>query len=89
MYYARLLLNQTASITSPRDDPDTATPIVQSTPFVVWDKGMRPPKATPTRDTPAFYRGSKAQGNDNGGVVLSGVGRIPNDEAGRPSTLPM
>ncbi|TXT16037.1 hypothetical protein VHUM_00540 [Vanrija humicola] len=89
IYYARLLLNQTATITSPRDDPATAVPIVSSTPFVIWDKGHRPPKATPTRDTSAFYRGRSAQGSDAGGLVLSGVGRIPNDEAGRPSTLPI
>lgn len=87
IYYIRVFLRQTYAITSPRDDPATAEPIVTTTPFVVYEKGVRPPPHRPTRDMPALWRGRAAEGGDTGGINISAVGRLPNDETGRPSTL--
>lgn len=87
IYYARVLLEQRTDMISPRDDPDMAEPIINKTNFVIWEKGIRPPPQRPTRDTPALWRGTEAQGYDIGGLTTSGVGRLPNDETGRPSTL--
>lgn len=87
IYYIRVFLRQTYAITSPRDDPETAEPVVTTTPFVVFEKGIRPPPNRPTRGMPALWRGKEAEGADSGGVHISSVGRLPNDETGRPSTL--
>lgn len=87
IYFARVLLEQRTEMISPRDDPDDAEPIVHKTNFLIWDKGSRPPPSRPTRGTPALWRGVGAQGQDTGGFSTSGVGRLPNDETGRPSTL--
>lgn len=87
IYYIRVFLEQRTDMISPRDDPDTAEPIVNKTNFVIWEKGIRPPPSRPTRDTPALWRGTEAQGHDTDGLTVSGVGRLPNDETGRPSTL--
>jgi hypothetical protein len=86
IYYVRTVLEQRAATTSPRD-PEGSKPIVSMTPFAVWEKGVRPPKV-PTRSSPAVWRGRQAGGSDTGTLQVSGIGRLPNDETGRPSTLP-
>lgn len=86
IYYVRVVLNQTTSIRSPREDPDTSRPIVATTPFVVFERGVRPPRGL-AHETPALWRGEAAGGTDTGGLHIHGVGRLPNDETGRPSTL--
>jgi len=90
VYYMRIILTQTTEIRSPRDDESTP-PIVATTPFVIWEKGVKPPPR-PALNAPALWKGTAAQGRDTrggdaGGINLTGIGRLPNDETGRPSTL--
>jgi hypothetical protein len=90
IYYMRIILTQTTAIRSPRDDPDTP-PIVVTTTFVVSEKGIKPPPR-PSPNAPALWRGTAAQGLDTkggdiNGLSVSGIGRLPNDETGRPSTM--
>lgn len=86
IYYIRIVLTQTTSIRSPRDDPATTEPILSTIPFVVWEKGVRPPRQL-ARDSPALWRGTECGGEDTGSLQVTGMGRLPNDETGRPSTL--
>lgn len=85
IFYARICLQQTYAIKSPRDDE--TKPTVHPTTFVICEKGMRPPAARPSPGTPALWRGTAAGGKDTGPFTISTVGRLPNDENGRPSTL--
>lgn len=90
IYYIRIVLSQTTAIKSPRDDESTP-PIVSTTPFVVWEKGVKPPPK-PAKDAPVLWRGTASQGpdtkgGDDGPLNVTGIGRLPNDETGRPSTL--
>lgn len=92
-----LLLAQTTTLVSPRDDPNTATPLKSTRHFTIIERGTRPPKDCrfPTKDYKALWRGigvpgSGARDGDlNGGVWgVHDKGRLPLDEVARPSTLP-
>jgi hypothetical protein len=90
IYYMRIILQQTTHIRSPRDDEDTP-PVTVTTPFVICEKGQKPPPK-PSLSVPALWRGVTSHGPDTpggevGGLDLTGIARLPNDETGRPSTL--
>jgi len=88
VYYVRTILEQTAAVSSPRDAEGTP-PLVSMTPFIIWEKGVRPTNIKgPGRGAPAIWRGAAAGGPDSGSLQMSVIGRLPNDETGRPSTLP-
>ncbi|TXT14018.1 uncharacterized protein COLE_00211 [Cutaneotrichosporon oleaginosum] len=89
IYYARVSLVQRMEMKSPRDDPVTTKPRISLTTFPLWEKGIRPPPQRPTPGTPAIWRGTEASGKDEGGFTLVGSARLPTDETGRPSTLPL
>lgn len=87
LFYAAVYLEQKATITSPRD-PKPTEPISSTTPFLVWQQGTKPaPGGRLGRDTPALWRGKEAGGKDEGFIRITGIGRLPNDHTGRPSTL--
>ena len=77
-------------MTSPRDDPAKAKAIDTRTQFPVIETGKRPPPEHhhPSKDMPAIWRGTAAAGKDTGEFVLEAVGRLPNDDLARPSTVP-
>jgi hypothetical protein len=58
--------------------------------FTVVEVGKRPPKAQvyPGKEAFALWRGLEAGGNSEGKMMVEGTGRLPNDDDGRPSTLP-
>lgn len=89
IYYARVAMVQRMSMRSPRDDPLATDPRMSVTNFVLWEKGIKPPPQRPTTGTPAIWRGTEASGKDEGGFTLLGSARLPTDETGRPSTLPL
>ena len=86
----RILLSQTHSLVSPRDAGSQAKPITLTRHFTVIEEGQRPPKAHyhPDESIPAIWRGVAAGGKDKGGIKIESKGRMPNDDHGRPSTLP-
>lgn len=86
VYYTAVSLQQKAVATSPRD-PKGSEPVVRMTPFLVWSKGTRPPPGQVSNKAPAIWRGQLAGGKDHTEIVMNGIGRLPNDETGRPSSL--
>lgn len=86
MYYIRTVLEQTATMCSPRDRLCTP-PTVSMQSFVIWEKGVKPRTKMVPANAPAIWRGMEAGGKDSGCLELSGFGRLPNDQIGRPSTL--
>jgi len=86
----RVILSQTHSITSPRDVPAEAKPITSTRHFTIIEKGKRPPPEHqhPSKDVPAIWRGVDAGGKDSSDLKLDITGRAPNDDDGRPTTLP-
>ncbi|BEI98873.1 hypothetical protein CcaverHIS631_0311720 [Cutaneotrichosporon cavernicola] len=89
IYYARVSMVQRVATMSPRDDAATTKPRISNTTFPLWEKGIKPPPQRPTQGTPAIWRGTEAGGKDEGGLSLIGSARLPTDETGRPSTLPL
>jgi hypothetical protein len=73
-------LEQTTSLTSPRDPPD-AKPVVRTRTFELCAQGTTPPPGETLRHTGALW-----SGNPGESCVIEGNGRLPNDEYGRPST---
>ncbi|GMK53466.1 hypothetical protein CspeluHIS016_0100520 [Cutaneotrichosporon spelunceum] len=89
IYYARVSMAQRVKTMSPRDDPFTTEPRISNTMFPLWEKGIKPPPQRPTAHTPAVWRGVEAGGKDVSGFTFIGSARLPTDETGRPSTLPL
>lgn len=89
IFYARLLIKQTHTIRSYRDDPDVE-PVTSTRSFPTIEHGMRPPQGVkfPGKSEPAIWRGTAAGGHHTGELKLEGNARMPKDDRGRPTTLP-
>jgi hypothetical protein len=87
----RLLLAQTHTVQSPRDDPEAVELISSTRHFPIIERGKGQPKAVrnPGLDHPAIWRGVEAGGTDTDlSFKIEGNGVMPKDDRGRPSTLP-
>jgi hypothetical protein len=84
----RLTFSQTHIITSPRDDG--SKPITSTRNFILIEEGKRPPKEHihTGKDAPCLWKGTDAGGKSTGELRIESKGRLPNDDHGRPSTLP-
>ncbi|GFZ44359.1 hypothetical protein JCM24511_02081 [Saitozyma sp. JCM 24511] len=87
----RLLLAQTHTVQSPRDDEEAVEPISSTRLFPIIERGKRPPTnvGNPGLEHRAMWRGVEAGGTDSGSFFkIEGNGVMPKDDRGRPSTLP-
>ncbi|ORY31277.1 hypothetical protein BCR39DRAFT_527254 [Naematelia encephala] len=86
----RIQLAQTTTIVSPRDTADEAKPVTHTRHFVVLQEGQRPPRGHmhPAGNWPALWKGKDAGGSDDDEFKVDAKGRLPDDDDGRPSTLP-
>ena len=98
IFAARLLLQQTCSIISPRDPENSTNKLENTRYFSIMEAGKRPPPGHhhPDRHYPAMWRGTgvpggkdqAVDGSDGGEILIDTKGRLPTDDVGRPSTLP-
>ena len=89
IFSVHLLLTQTTSILSPRDDPASAQPVVTKRSFPLASEGKSLPGEYnyPSRNWPALWRGTEAGGTSTGDLTVHMRGKLPTDDRGRPSTM--
>lgn len=90
VFSIRVVLAQRATFLSPRDTDENRKEIVTNRVFPIVEFGKRPPGQFhhPDAHVPAIWRGTQAGGKDVADIDLDSTGRLPNDDHGRPSTLP-
>jgi hypothetical protein len=100
IFAARLLLAQSHTIISPRDEEGDSNKIASTRHFTIAEAGKRPPPghAHPDHHYPALWRGAavpsgkdkpgKEKPPSSGDLLIDVKGRLPSDIVARPSSLP-